>query len=95
MTAFRRSLRDCAVEMERASGPDEIRLLQQHFRERIADEGLEDLRQKLSAWKRQSMQDTALLALPSVLGAYRNHRKITRHPSWFLFRISESNHLRR
>jgi len=95
VTAFRRSLRDCAVEMERASGPDEIRLLQQHFRERISDDGLEDLRQKLSAWKRQSMQDTALLALPSVLGAYRNHRKITRHPSWFLFRISESNHLRR
>lgn len=68
VTAFRCSLRNCAVEMERASGPDEIRLLQQRFRERIADEGLEDLRQKLSAWKRQSLQDTALLLLPAVLG---------------------------
>ena len=68
VTAFRRSLRDCAVEMERASGPDEIRLLQQRFQERIADEGLDELRQKLSIWKRRSIQDTALLAVPAVLG---------------------------
>lgn len=68
MTAFRRSLRDCAVEMERASGPDEIRLLQQRFQERTADEGLDELRQKLSIWKRRSIQDTALLAVPAVLG---------------------------
>ncbi|MCL6408079.1 hypothetical protein EXT70_20825 [Dickeya dadantii] len=114
VTAFRRSLRDAALEMEQASGADAIRLLQLRFRERIADEGLEDLRQKLSAWKRQSMQDTALFTLPAVLGytgapavstlatgavsllqaalgAYRNHREITRHPSWFLFRTSDSN----
>ncbi|MFB5082253.1 Uncharacterised protein [Raoultella terrigena] len=118
VTAFRRSLRDAALEMEQASGAEAIRLLQLRFRERIADEGLEDLRQKLSAWKRQSMQDTVLLALPAVLGytgapaistlatgavsllqaalgAYRNHREITRHPSWFLFRTSESKRLRR
>ncbi|QWC69447.1 hypothetical protein [Enterobacter mori] len=68
VTAFRRSLRDCAVEMERASGPDQIRLLQQRFRERIADEGLDELHQKLSIWKRRSIQDTALLAVPAVLG---------------------------
>lgn len=107
--AFRRSLRDCALEMEQASGPEEISQLQLRFRERIADEGLEDLKQKLSDWKRQSMQDTALLAVPAVLGymgapafsalasgavsllqaalgANRNHREITRHPSWFLLR---------
>ncbi|HHO0375478.1 hypothetical protein [Enterobacter hormaechei] len=68
VTAFRRSLRNCAVEMERASGPDEIRLLQQRFQERIADEGLDELHQKLSIWKRRSIQDTALLAVPAVLG---------------------------
>lgn len=68
VTAFRRTLRDCAVEMEQASGPDEIRLLQQRFRERIADEGLADLHQKLATWKRRSIQDTALLAVPAVLG---------------------------
>ncbi|MBP2199276.1 hypothetical protein [Pantoea cypripedii] len=118
VTAFRRSLRDAALEMEQASGADAIRLLQLRFRERIADEGLEDLRQKLSAWKRQSMLDTALLTLPAVLGytgapavstlatgaisllqatqgAYRNHREITRHPSWFLFRSLDSKSLKR
>ncbi|MCI0265849.1 UNVERIFIED_ASMBLY: hypothetical protein E7W40_00195 [Cronobacter sakazakii] len=118
VTAFRRTLRDCAVEMERASGPDEIRLLQQRFRERIADEGLEDLRQKLRTWQRQSMQDTALFALPAVLGfmvaptvstlatgaasllqaalgAYRNHREITRHPSWFLLRTTDIQRLKK
>lgn len=120
VTAFRRSLCDAALDMEQASGAEAIRLLQQRFRERIADEGLEDLRQKLSAWKRQSLQDTALLALPAVLrfmgapsvsalatgtgaasliqaalGACRNHSEITRHPSWFLFRTSESKRLRR
>ncbi|HIH9943105.1 TPA: hypothetical protein ACYVF0_005186, partial [Klebsiella pneumoniae] len=68
VTAFRRTLRDCAVEMERASGPAEISLLQQRFRERIADEGLDDLQQKLATWKRRSIQDTALLAVPAVLG---------------------------
>lgn len=118
VTAFRRSLRDAALDMEQASGAEAIRLLQQRFRERIADEGLEELRQKLSAWKRQSLQDTALLALPAVLGfmgapsvsalatgaasliqaalgACRSHSEITRHPSWFLFRTSESKRLRR
>lgn len=111
VTAFRRSLRDAALAMEQASGAEAIRLLQQRFRERIADEGLDDLRQKLNAWKRQSVQDTALLTLPAVLGytgapavstlatgaiyllhatlgAYRNHREITRHPSWFLLRTT-------
>ena len=68
VTAFRRTLRDCAVEMERASGQEEIRLLQQRFHERIMDEGLDDLRQKLTIWKRRSIQDTALLAVPAVLG---------------------------
>lgn len=118
VTAFRRSLRDAALDMEQASGAEAIRLLQQRFRERIADEGLEELRQKLSAWKRQSLQDTALLPLPAVLGfmgapsvsalatgaasliqaalgACRSHSEITRHPSWFLFRTSESKRLRR
>ncbi len=118
VTAFRRSLRDAALDMEQASGAEAIRLLQQRFRERIADEGLEDLRQKLSAWKRQSLQDTALLALPAVLGfmgapsvaalatgaasllqaalgACRSHSEITRHPSWFLFRTSDSKPLKR
>lgn len=60
-------MRDCAVEMERASGPDEIRLPQQRFQERIADEGLDELHQKLSIWKRRSIQDTVLLAAPAVL----------------------------
>jgi len=68
ITAFRRTLRDCAVEMERASGPAEIILLQQRFRERIADEGLDDLHQKLATWKRRSIQDTTLLTVPAVLG---------------------------
>lgn len=68
ITAFRRTLRDCAVEMERASGPAEIVLQQQRVRERIADEGLDDLQQKLTTWKRRSIQDTALLAVPAVLG---------------------------
>ncbi len=64
VTAFRRTLRDCAVEMERASGPEEIYLLQQRFHERIMDEGLDDLRQKLSTWKRRSIQDSVLLTVP-------------------------------
>lgn len=67
-TAFRRALRDCALEMERAANPNEIRLLQTRFQERIADEGLEDLQEKLRGWKRRSLQDVALLAAPAVLG---------------------------
>ncbi|VVK73438.1 Uncharacterised protein [Klebsiella pneumoniae] len=67
-TAFRRALRDCALEMEQAADPREIRLLQQRFQERIADEGLEDLREKLRGWKRRSLQDVALLSVPAVLG---------------------------
>lgn len=67
-TAFRRALRDCALEMERAANPNEIRLLQLRFQERIADEGLEDLREKLRGWKRRSLQDVALLAAPAVIG---------------------------
>lgn len=117
MTAFRRSLRDCALEMEQACSPEEIRQLQLRFRERIADEGFEDLKKKLSNWKRQSMQDTALLGIPAVLGnmgapafsalasgaasllqaalgAYRNHKEITHHPSWFLLRTSDSKRLK-
>ena len=31
-------------------------------------EGLDDLQQKLATWKRRSIQDTALLAVPAVLG---------------------------
>lgn len=80
--------------------------------------GWSDLRQKLSARKRQSLQDTALLALPAVLGfmgapsvaalatgaasllqaalgACRSHSEITRHPSRFLFRTSDSKPLKR
>ncbi|HCI6090870.1 TPA: hypothetical protein NPN72_004981 [Klebsiella pneumoniae] len=118
VTAFRRSLRDAALEMERASGPAEITLLQQRFRERIADEGRDELQQKLATWKRRSMQDSALLAVPAVLGyigspsllnlaagavsllqaalsAHRHHQEVISHPSWFLFRISESKRLRR
>lgn len=67
-TAFRHALRDCALEMERAADPAEIRLLQLRFQERIADEGLEDLREKLRGWKRRSLQDVALLSAPAVLG---------------------------
>jgi len=67
-TAFRRALRECALEMERAANPNEIRLLQTRFQERIADEGLEDLQEKLRGWKRRSLQDVALLAAPAVLG---------------------------
>lgn len=73
VTAFRRSLRDCALEMEQTSGPEEIRQLQLRFRERITDEGFEDLKKKLSDWKRQSMQDTALLAVQAILG-YMGHQ---------------------
>lgn len=67
-TAFRRALRDCALEMERAADPAEIRLLQLRFEERIADEGLEDLREKLRGWKRRSFQDLVLMSAPAVLG---------------------------
>jgi len=67
-TAFRRTLRDCALEMERAANPNEIRMLQTRFQERIADEGLEDLQEKLRGWKRRSLQDVALLSAPAVLG---------------------------
>ncbi len=118
VTAYRRSLRECALATEQASGPEEILQLQMRFQERIADEGLEDLKQKLSDWKRQSIQDTALLAVPAVLGymgapafstlatgaasllqavlgARRSHREITRHPSWFLLRTTNSRILKR
>lgn len=69
-TAFRRALRECALEMERAANPNEIRLLQTRFQERIADEGLEDLQEKLRGWKRRSLQDVVLLAAPAVLGYF-------------------------
>lgn len=102
-TAFLRALRDCALEMERAADPAEIRLLQLRFQERIADEGLEDLREKLRGWKRRSLQDVAFLSAPAVLGyigapavtslatigAWRNYQDVTRHPSWFLLRTEE------
>gem|GEM_PF-4352859 len=31
--------------------------------------------------------------LQAILGAYRNHREITHHPSWFLLRTSNSKQL--
>lgn len=68
VAAFRRSLRNCALEIEQAKNPDEIYQIQLRFGERIADEGLEDLRKKLRAWKRQSILDTSLMGVPAVLG---------------------------
>ncbi|MBS0057678.1 hypothetical protein ACVSUC_20830 [Yersinia enterocolitica] len=67
-TAYRRSLRDCALDIERAANPAELHMVQARFRERIADEGLAEVREKLGIWKRRSLQDTALLAIPAVLG---------------------------
>ncbi|HHL2712863.1 TPA: hypothetical protein ACQ39K_004491 [Yersinia enterocolitica] len=67
-TAYRRSLRDCALDIERAANPAELHLVQARFRERIADEGLAEVREKLGLWKRRSLQDTTLLAIPAVLG---------------------------
>lgn len=46
--AFRYTLRDSTIEMERTSGPAEIILLQQRFRDRIAAEGQDALHQKLA-----------------------------------------------
>lgn len=67
-TAFQRSLRDCALEMERAKNVDEICLLQGRFHERIMDEGLNDIREKMVIWRRRSTVDTVLLATPVILG---------------------------
>ena len=67
-TAYLRSLRDCALEIERATNPGEIRMLQTRFRERIADEGLEEVRRNVGVWKRRSPLDTALLAVPAIIG---------------------------
>lgn len=67
-TSYRRSLRDCAFDIGRAANPAELHMVQARFRERIADEGLAEVREKLGVWKRRSLQDTALLAILAVLG---------------------------
>lgn len=62
------SLRDCALEIERAKDDSEITLLQKRFQERIMDEGLNDVSSKIAAWKRKSTIDTALITIPVILG---------------------------
>ena len=66
--AFRTVLRDAAFDMEAESDPCRRELINQRFRERVWDEGLTDIEQKIKAYKRKSKKELMLNSVPSVIG---------------------------
>jgi len=73
--AFRAVLRDTAYDIEAESDPYRRNLINQRFIERVWDEGLSDIEQKIKAYKRRSKKDLLLNLAPAVIG-------ILGAPSW-------------
>lgn len=73
--AFRAVLRDAAFDMEAESDPYRRQLINRRFTERIWDEGLSDIEQKIQVYKRSSKKDLLLNVAPAVIG-------IIGDPSW-------------
>ncbi|SOD61515.1 hypothetical protein [Candidatus Pantoea floridensis] len=73
--AFRAVLRDTAFDMEAESDPYRRELINKRFTERVWDEGLSDIEQKIHAYKRRSKKDLLLNVAPAVIG-------IIGAPSW-------------
>lgn len=66
--AFRSVLRDAAYDMEAERDPHRRQLINQRFTERVWDEGLTDIEQKIVAFKRKSKKELLLNIAPSVIG---------------------------
>ncbi|HAU5565753.1 TPA: hypothetical protein JD264_18325 [Serratia fonticola] len=66
--AFRTVLRDTASEMEKEANPEIRDLINRRFIERMWDEGLTDIEEKLRSHKKKSVRDLAFQSVPSVLG---------------------------
>lgn len=66
--AFRTVLRDTAFEMEKEANPEIRDLINRRFIERMWDEGLTDVEEKLRTHKKKSVKDVAFQSVPSVLG---------------------------
>ncbi len=66
--AFRSVLRDAAYDMEAESDPYRRQLINQRFTERVWDEGLSDIEQKIQAYKRKSKKELLVNVTPSVIG---------------------------
>lgn len=66
--AFRSVLREAAYDIEAESDPYKRQLINQHFVERIWDEGLTDIEQKIQTYKRKSNKELFLNIAPSLIG---------------------------
>ncbi|EEC3415186.1 hypothetical protein G5F33_002731 [Salmonella enterica] len=66
--AFRSVLREAAYGIEAESDPYKRQLINRHFVERVWDEGLADIEQKIQAYKRKSKKELFLNIAPSLLG---------------------------
>lgn len=66
--AFRSVLRDTAYELEAETDPYRRQLINQRFTERVWDEGLSDIEQKIQAYKRKSKKELLVNITPSVIG---------------------------
>ena len=74
-SAFRAVLRDTAYDMEAESDPYQRQLINQRFTEKVWDEGLSDIEQKIQAYKRKSKKELLLNVAPAVIG-------VIGAPSW-------------
>ncbi|AWC79940.1 hypothetical protein M4Y22_004837 [Serratia marcescens] len=66
--AFRSVLREAAYDMEAESDPYKRKLINKHFIERVWDEGLTDIEQKIKAYKRKSKKEVVVNIVPSLIG---------------------------
>ena len=66
--AFRSVLREAAYDIEAESDPYKRQLINQRFVERVWDEGLTDIEQKIQAYKRKSTKELFLNITPSLIG---------------------------
>ncbi|HDS7240749.1 hypothetical protein [Morganella morganii] len=66
--AFRAVLRETAYDIEAESDPYKRKLINQHFLERVWDEGLTDIEQKIQEYKRKSKKELLLNTVPSLIG---------------------------
>ncbi|MCA6983270.1 hypothetical protein ACIPSR_19725 [Pectobacterium sp. CHL-2024] len=66
--SFRSVLREAAYDIEAESDPYKRQLINQHFVERVWDEGLTDIEQKIQAYKRKSRRELFLNITPSLIG---------------------------
>ncbi|EPW7977691.1 hypothetical protein ACWPSR_003787 [Cronobacter turicensis] len=66
--SFRKVLRDTSYEIERSQSKKDIDLINKQFNERIMDEGLSDVKEKLKEYKRKSIKDFALETTPLIIG---------------------------